>query len=412
MVLSWLSSIKRVIMAGIVKRKYNNENDLYMKSFTYPLNAVSMILPLEYNNFTILNLFKEFYPRQWNELISRYQYYSDKDKNLQKNGKKTRFHHKKPEDFLFSLVKTKQILSHRFKEEHKKCFNESVRDYEYKKFEEDRRVKNNIYHEKIAENNKLAQNVEPLYIDLFISQYHRKSITIQDKLEIVNEVKKFNCKKSIRFLQKLNDSERNNQVRREAFDHLQKSGVYVKLRKNFKGKQKQYHIERDNFIVTPSDLIKRLDSNSIQSKKSFDIFISHSFYDNYKALQLKDSLNSLKLSVYLDWTSDNDFLKREIASEYTKLVLMERIKQSKIVMFLRSENSTNKNLEIRSPWIEMELSFAKEINKTILCVNLLGGDSSFEEISITLNDDKFHIHKESIEDIYSYLNMDNVNISV
>ena len=108
----------------------------------------------------------------------------------------------------------------------------------------------------------------------------------------------------------------------------------------------------------------------------------------------------------------DDFLKREIASEYTKLVLMERIKQSKIVMFLRSENSTNKNLEIRSPWIEMELSFAKEINKTILCVNLLGGDSSFEEISITLNDDKFHIHKESIEDIYSYLNMDNVNISV
>ncbi|HIF9151480.1 TPA: toll/interleukin-1 receptor domain-containing protein [Photobacterium damselae] len=396
--------IKRVIMSGIVKRKYNKETGLYMKSFTYPLNSISKILPYEYNRVTILNIFKEFYPRQWNELVSRYQYYTDKDKNLQKNGKRTRFHHKKPENFLFGLAKTEQIMSHRFIEEHKKRFNELVREQEYNKFKEDRKIKNDIYHKNIAENNKLAQNLEPLYIDLFISEYHRKGVTIQEKLEIVNEIKKFNCNKSIKFLQKLNDSERNNQVRREAFNHLQKSGVYVKLRKNFKGKQKEYHIERDQFIVTPSDLIKRLNSNSIQSKKSFDVFISHSFHDNDKALILKDSLNSHKLSVYLDWTSDNDFLRREVASNYTKLVLMERIKQSKIVIFLRSEKCINTNLEISSPWIEMELSFAKKINKRILCINLLGGDSLFEEVSFTLSNDNFRIHKESIEDIYSNIN--------
>ncbi|MFV8440317.1 toll/interleukin-1 receptor domain-containing protein, partial [Vibrio owensii] len=95
---------------------------------------------------------------------------------------------------------------------------------------------------------------------------------------------------------------------------------------------------------------------------------------------------------------------REIASDYTKLVLKERIKQSKIVIFLKTENSVNTNLEICSPWIEMELSFAKEINKRILCVNLLGGYSPFEEISISLNHDCFHIDKESIVDIYSHLN--------
>ncbi len=391
-------------MAGIVKRKYNKETGLYSKSFTRPLNSISRILPIEYNKVTILNLFKEFYPREWSELISRYQYYTDKDKNLKKNGKKSRFHHKKPEDFLFGLAKTKQITSYRFKENHRKTFNKSAREHEYKKFKEERKIKNDIYHKKILENNKLAQNLEPIYIDLFISQYHKRGVTIQDKLEIVNEVKKFNCKKSIRFLQKLNDSERNNQVRRLAFEHLQKSGVYVKLRKNFKGKQKKYHLERDKFIVTPSDLIERLESNSVQSKKSYDIFISHSFHDNDKALELKDSLNSHKLSVYLDWTSDNDFLRREIASDYTKLVLKERIKQSKIVIFLKTENSINTNLEISSPWIEMELSFAKKINKRILCVNLLGGYSPFEEISISLNHDCFHIDKESIVDIYSHLN--------
>ena len=390
-------------MAGIVKRKYNKETGLYSKSFTRPLNSISRILPIEYNKVTILNLFKEFYPREWSELISRYQYYTDKDKNLQKNGKKSRFHHKKPEDFLFGLAKTKQIASYRFKENHRKNFNKSAREHEYKKFKEERKIKNDIYHKKILENNKLAQNLEPIYIDLFISQYHRRGVTIQEKLEIVNEVKKFNCKKSIRFLQKLNDSERNNQVRRLAFEHLQKSGVYVKLRKNFKGKQKKYHLERDKFIVTPSDLMKRLDSNSIQSKKSYDIFISHSFHDNDKALNLKDSLNKHKLSVYLDWTSDNDFLRREIVSEYTKLVLMERIKQSKVVIFLKSENSMNANFEFQSPWVEMELSFAEKINKRILCINLSGEGSPFEEVSISLSDDGFYINNEGVEGIFRCL---------
>lgn len=132
-------------MAGIVKRKYNKETGLYIKSFTQPLKSISKILPVEYNKITIPNIFKEFYPRQWNELISRYQYYTDKDKNLQKNGKKTRFHHERPEDFLFGLAKTKQIISHRFKEEHKKHFNKSVRDHEYEKFKEKRKIENNIY---------------------------------------------------------------------------------------------------------------------------------------------------------------------------------------------------------------------------------------------------------------------------
>ena len=73
-----------------------------------------------------------------------------------------------------------------------------------------------------------------------ISAYHKKGNTIEDKLEIFKEIQKFDCDRATQFFYKLNDSERNNQIRNMAFQHLQNTGHYVKLRKNFKGKKKIY----------------------------------------------------------------------------------------------------------------------------------------------------------------------------
>jgi len=38
-----------------------------------------------------------------------------------------------------------------------------------------------------------------------------------------------------------------------AFKYLQRTGHYVKLRKKFKGKQKSYTIETDDFFMKPED---------------------------------------------------------------------------------------------------------------------------------------------------------------
>ncbi|EIJ2376140.1 hypothetical protein WOB69_08305 [Vibrio parahaemolyticus] len=74
----------------------------------------------------------------------------------------------------------------------------------------------------------------------------------KDKIEIFNELKKYECNKTIDFFQKINDSERNNQIRRMAFEHLQKIGAFLRLRKN-------YTTERGPFDVTPKDLVDRIE---------------------------------------------------------------------------------------------------------------------------------------------------------
>jgi len=71
-----------------------------------------------------------------------------------------------------------------------------------------------------------------------------------------------------------------------AFDYLQRTGKYAKLRKGFKGKKKTYMIETTSFDMTPEDLYERLCSMLIQIMKSFDVFISHSFSDQRKIMSL------------------------------------------------------------------------------------------------------------------------------
>ena len=100
-----------------------------------------------------------------------------------------------------------------------------------------------------------------------------------------------------------------------AFQHLQSLGKYVKLRKNFKGKKKTYHIDSTLPNYSPEELVKFLNSDSIESKKKYDIFISHSYLDKDLVKIIKNALNIQNLSCYYDWTSDQYFLKRNLISD-------------------------------------------------------------------------------------------------
>ncbi|OOE78086.1 hypothetical protein BZG72_15915, partial [Salinivibrio sp. PR6] len=214
----------------------------------------------------------------------------------------------------------------------------------------------------------------------FLSAYHKRGITIQVKVEIFNELKKYNTPQVIEFFQKLNDSERNNQVRRMAFEHLQTLGASVRLRKNFKGKVKSYNTETDRFIVSPEDLYQRLELNTIQNKKKFHAFISHSYKDSDLVRQVKSILNNHDLSVYCDWTSDNDFLKRNLVSDYTKMVLKKRIEQSRCIVFLQTKNSVNTDNSFTSPWISLEIEHALSIGKPIYSLNFTNDSDMFKQV--------------------------------
>lgn len=50
----------------------------------------------------------------------------------------------------------------------------------------------------------------------------------------------------------------------------------------------------------------------------YDLFISHSSLDKNLVREIVKRANDVGVNCYIDWTADNDFLKRSMVSEYTK----------------------------------------------------------------------------------------------
>lgn len=358
-------------MPGKTQRKYVGELMRFNKSLKTPLQNIKSVLPMNYTKYDILNLFIELYPYEWNIIEERYKTYKSKDNFLKKIGKKIRYKPTLPIHYLFELQKVKHMLSQGEKNLHKKNYNEENRLKKLNQMKENSKSRMLKINEKINLAKEDIQNVEPSYINIFTQAYHRKGISQDEKMEIVKELQKYDCNKTLEFFQKLNDCEKNSQIRILAFKHLQRIGKYVKLRKGFKGKKKIYMTEKTNFNMKPLDLFQKIEADLIQNKKSYDLFISHSFEDNELVRKIIKYLNKFNLNIYCDWLSDNDFLKRKYASDYTKMILKRRIEQSNKVLFIRTKNTNDQNNNFYSEWVEMEILYAKEINKSIECVDFI-----------------------------------------
>lgn len=370
-------------MPGKKQGKYVGEVIRFNKSLKMPLHNIKSILPINYTKYDILNLFIELYPYEWNSIEERYKTYKNKEDFLKKVGKKIRYKPTLPKYYLFELQKVKHIMSQGEKKLHKKNYNEETRLKKLKKMKENSKSRMLKINEKINLAKEDIQNVEPSYINIFTQAYHRKGISQDEKMEIVKELQKYDCNKTLEFFQKLNDSEKNSQIRILAFKHLQRIGKYVKLRKGFKGKKKIYMTEKTNFNMKPLDLFQKIEDDLIQNKKLYDLFISHSFEDNELVRKIIKYLNKSNLNIYCDWLSDNDFLKRKYASAYTKMILKRRIEQSNKVLFIRTENTNDKNNNFYSEWVEMEVLYAKEINKPIECIDFI--DDKQKEFTLYKN---------------------------
>ena len=347
-------------MSGITKRKYIGETMRYNKKIKRPLYLIAEILPPNFDKYILLEYFKKYYPMEWNQLVQMQESYSEKDKFLLSVGKKQRYKPVPVEKYFFSLPVIKSIVAKNAKRIDENTLTREERISTFKKFENKRKAAINKYNAKIESQMELVQEIDPYYADYYIAAYHKNGISIDDKVEIVRDLSKYSSKKIDIFFHKLNDSEHNDQVRKMAFAYLQNTGKYVKLRKNFKGKKKIYITETTDFNKTPEDLYKRISAlSNIQSKKKFDIFISHSFTDQQKIIALFKFLNQKGIVCYCDWTSDEEFLKRSMAGKYTEEVLKKRIQQSKLVLYVKSERAA------QSQWVSFELEYAKSIEKEI-----------------------------------------------
>lgn len=366
-------------MPGKAKRKYEGELIRFAKRLRRPLELVVETLKPGYTGNDFLQAFKDYYPFEWEEICQRWKVYSEKDKFLKQKKGKTRYNPLKPEEYFFSLMKVRDLLNKGFREKHKLKYNEQLRmsKAEALRLKRDGRIKKR--EKQIEMYTEDLQRVDPGFIDALIYAYHDRHNSTNDKMEIFKEIQKYECEKSRQFFWRINDSERNDQIRNIAFKHLQKSGHYVKLRKGFKGKKKSYQIEKSTFDGTPQALVKKLqDDKSVQGVKHYDLFISHSSKDKSYVRKVVDEANAIGLNCYVDWTADNDFLKRSMVSDYTKEVLKVRMKQSKYLLYLSSDTLR------KSQWVSFELDYYKNYLQREILMIILDGEDIHDFKRITL----------------------------
>lgn len=99
-----------------------------------------------------------------------------------------------------------------------------------------------------------------------------------------------------------------------------------------------------------SGRILRESVNAATVTDSFDIFLSHSISDAEIVLGIKQLLEENGLKVYVDWVEDAQLDRRAVSKE-TAAVLRQRMRQSKSLIYLSSENSSS------SKWMPWELGF-------------------------------------------------------
>lgn len=94
-------------------------------------------------------------------------------------------------------------------------------------------------------------------------------------------------------------------------------------------------------------------NESLQKQKnnnSFDIFLSHSSKDKQLILGVKQLIEDSGYSVYIDWVDDPQ-LDRANVNVQTADVLRTRMKQSKFLVYVDSNNATT------SKWMPWELGY-------------------------------------------------------
>lgn len=331
-------------------------------------------MPLGFGNAEFISEFKSLYSYLWDDLCSKYQEYKRMDDGLVKKGFPKRYFFPQPNKFINSLI-DRNVRNLRKKHENRIVLTQEKQNQlrEYLLAECKSKANNR---KKMKKGNLLyIQNTTPEYTNYYISSYFEckrsSPHNVDHRYAVIKEASLYKCPQTIKFLHKVNASERNYHLRHLAFLTLQKFGIKeVRLRKNRKGKKKAGDLTVPQQINTPDSLINFIYKSQLEQMKSYDIFLSHSSIDKEALLNLKSSLNSQNLNVYIDWVSDREALKRELTNVDTAKVIIERLKSSNVLMYIHTVSS------FESRWTPWEIGYFHALNKKI-CVFM--PDSTIEK---------------------------------
>lgn len=105
------------------------------------------------------------------------------------------------------------------------------------------------------------------------------------------------------------------------------------------------------------------------SKKKFDIFLSHSYLDAKQIYVIKNEIESMGFSVYVDWMEDS-YLDRTKVNKNTALLIKERMKECKSLFYATTVNYQS------SKWMPWELGYFDGIKEKVAILPILENDVS------------------------------------
>lgn len=305
-----------------------------------------------------IELFKYCYPNLWRDVCEYHEAMIKWNASRAKKNLSRVYEYDSPEQFLESHSGVKadaSIVSGKMQEEICVII-ESIRKQSLAKL--------NSREAKDTERERYIQHTQPLYVVQHIKAYYNTRRMYPEDIDtrylIVHELAKYKCDDTIKFLIGLVRCEKNLPLQHYAWQKLNELGVTGVHKGRRKGKKKMTHTKRFVPIHTPQDLLKAIYNSPLEHMKHYDLFLSHSYKDKDKLIELKDSLNAMGLNVYMDWVNDKDELKRDLTCAETAKVITERIKASKAILYVHTNASLN------SKWTPWELGFASALNKPIL----------------------------------------------
>ena len=330
----------------------------YKRKFKKPIESIAPLIPKDFSDNDLVELFKRLYPHMWEDLENQYAYWHEKNDFLLKHGKKSRYNFRKPHDFILDC-------SFYMRKALRKNVDRSILTVEQQRI-----IENNILAKsvgKVKEQQEKAyktmyyvQEIEPVYAERFIDQYF-KTHDLHKRLEIIRELSKYKSDRIIQFFYKVNACTRNFSLKEESMQYIQGLGLPFILRRKKEGKTNCI----DNEIVknesNPEVLMHRLYVDELEKLKSFDVFVSHNSKNESEIVTLFKSLNQNGYIAYIDWVNDKFDLKRQWCNATTAKIIRERIKQSRaFILYLSSQT-------LASQWCPWEVGYADALGKQI-CV--------------------------------------------
>ena len=103
--------VQRQTMSGVTKHIYEADVRDIQEMWSKQLKKIETVLPSEYDEKTIVELLKKYYPHEWKSVECKKWYYDKKDKSIVKRKGKPRYHMPDAERLLRENFKFKKMCS-------------------------------------------------------------------------------------------------------------------------------------------------------------------------------------------------------------------------------------------------------------------------------------------------------------